>query len=411
MEYSIGLRYVRSKKRNHFISFVTFASIAGIAVGVTIIIAVLSVMNGFKEEIQTKFLDFTAHGIITGYDNRLQNWTALKELLKDEEAIAAVSPYTETQGMLIQKNRTSGALIKGIIPELETQVSNIEEYLTEGELLSLKAGGWNIILGQSLARHLDVMVGEQVVLLTPQANVTPAGMMPRLRRFTVTGIFKLGMSQHDRQIALVHIDDAKKLNRLHEEVNGIHLRYHDLYRAPEITARLQQKLIEHYWVSDWTKQHSNFFRALELEKLILMIIMSFIIAVAVFNIISALVMVVTEKQADIAILKTMGMVSSRILTIFIVQGCVIGMIGVVAGIIGGVLLALNLESLILAIENISGQKFLASDVYPITEVPSQLLWNDVLITAIIAFVLTVFATIYPAWRATQIKPSEALRYE
>ena len=411
IEYSIGLRYVRSKKRNHFISFITFTSVIGVAIGITVIITVLSVMNGFKHEIQTKFLDFTAHGFISSYDGTLQTWKDLEYLLERNEEITALAPYAETQAMLTHHKQVSGTYVKGILPEMEIQVSNIEQYMVQGSLTDLRTGGWNIILGQALADYLGVTLNDKITLVTSQASITPAGVIPRLRRFTVSGIFKLGMSQYDRQLALIHIEDAQKINRLEDRVNGIHMRYRDLYKAPEITQYLQAELSDIYWVSDWTKRHSHFFRALEMEKLILLIIMTFIIAIAAFNIISALVMVVTEKQGDIAVLKTMGMTPTRILKIFIVQGCVIGIIGMLLGVGGGVLLASYLEEIVVSIETLTGSKFLSPDVYPITEVPSQLLLNDVLITAALAFFITVIATLYPAWRAAQVRPSDALRYE
>ena len=411
VEYLIGLRYVRAKKRNHFISFITLISMLGIALGVTVIIAVLSVMNGFKQEIQTKILDFTSHGFVSSFDRKLKNWEKLTPILEENENVTAFAPYLEAQMMLVNGNEVSGAYIHGILPELETGVSRVEDRMLEGSLQQLQPAAWGIVLGETLARALEVDVGDKVTLLSSHLRHTPAGAIPKMRRFTVTGIFRIGMSQYDRHIAFLNVKDAQKITRSDEMVSGIHIRYSDMFRAPEFSAELQQRLGPDYWVSDWTKRHRNFFRALEMEKLILLIIMALIIAVAAFNIVSTLIMLVFEKQGDIAVLKTRGMTSSRILRIFIIQGCVIGISGAVLGVAGGIALASYLEELVAGIERLLGVKFLSPDVYPITQVPSQLLLGDVVTTALLVFVLTVLATLYPAWRAAKVRPTEALRYE
>ncbi len=411
IEYSIGLRYIRAKKRNHFISFITLISMIGIALGVTVIITVLSVMNGFKHEIQTKILDFTAHGTVKALDGNLRNWQSLQTSFDAQTEIIAYAPYVESQAMLTHEGKVHGAYLRGVQPELETEVSQINQHMIKGSLNDLRAGQWQMILGRSLARSLGVQVGDKVTLLSSQVLQTPAGVVPRIKRMVVSGIFELGMPQYDSNIALLHINSAQKISRLGEAVSGVQLRYRDLFQAPEISRELQKNLGMDYWVGDWTKRHQNFFRALEMEKLLLLIIMTLIIAVAAFNIVSSLIMLVVEKQADIAVLKTMGMTASRIVRIFVTQGCLIGFGGVGFGIIGGIALALNIENIVAGIERITGHKFLSQDVYPITEVPSQLLFGDVVVTATLAFLLTALATLYPSLHAANIRPSEALRHE
>lgn len=411
IEYSIGLRYVRAKKRNHFISFLTFISMLGIALGMTVIITVLSVMNGFKHEIQSKILDFTAHATVTAWAENLDDWQDLGTMLETHADVVAYAPYIEAQVMLTHKGRAHGAYLRGVQPEFETAVSQIDRHMTEGLLGDLEDGQWKIILGYSLARSLGVRVGDRLTLLSPQMMHTPAGVMPRVRRMLVSGIFRLGMSQYDKNAAFIHLSSAQKIFRSDSAVSGVQLRYKDMFEAPAISRELQHDLGTGYWVDSWTQRHQSFFRALEMEKLLLQIIMTLIVAVAAFNIVSSLIMLVMEKRADIAVLKTMGMTAGRIVKIFVTQGCLVGFGGVVCGIVGGIALALNVESIVAGIEQMTGYRFLSQDVYPITEVPSQLLMGDVVVTAVLAFLLTVLATLYPALRAAGIHPAEALRYE
>lgn len=411
IEYQIGLRYTRGPKRNRFISFVSLFSILGITIGIATILTVLSVMNGFREEIREKVLNFTAHGLVSQFDGNIQDWRSIEEKLKQSKQVVAYSPYLEFQGILKTPSNVRGTLFRGIDPETEQNVSDLEASLSEGAISDLTPKSWNVLLGQSLARNLGVKQGDRLVLLSSNVSHTPVGTIPRLRRLTVSGIFNTGMSQYDNHIALMNIKDAQLIMQAGKEVTGVQLRYDDLFQAPAISKKLRADLGLDYWVYSWTDRNRNFFKALEMEKLLLMIIMTLIIAVATFNIVSSLIMLVIEKKGDIAILKTMGMQTSSIVKIFITQGCLIGLSGVVLGTASGIALALNVERIVAGIENLTGSKFLSPDVYPITEVPSQLMMADIIITALVAFVLTVCATLYPSFYAAKIKPSEALRYE
>ena len=382
-----------------------------IALGVTVIITVLSVLNGFKSEIQNKILDFTSHAVVTSPLGRVHDQAKLKTLIQQQSSIESSAPFVEMQAMLTAGEQVSGAYIRGVLPQDEKQISNTHKYMTKGSIDQLQSGAWNIIIGSALANYLRVDVGDKITLLSPEFSHTPAGMIPKMRRFTIAGIFQTGMSQYDRNIALLHLEEAQKIGRYGDSISGFYLRYPDLFKAPQISNRLNQVLEPDYWVSDWTQRNRSFFKALEMEKLILFIIMALIIAVAAFNIVSTLIMLVIEKQGDIAVLKTMGMTSQRIMKIFITQGCLIGSSGAILGIGGGSLLAIYLEDLIKALETFLGQKFLSPNVYPITEVPSQLMVGDIVVTALLAFILTLFSTLYPAWKASRIRPYEALRYE
>ena len=411
IEYAIGLRYTRSKKRNRFIGFISLIAAGGVAVGVLVVITVLSVMNGFKAEVRDRMLAFASHATITGFEGKLEDWRPLERLVAEHPEVLALAPFVEAQTMLVHRDRTRGVYLRGILPEREAEASEIANHVTAGSLDTLTGGEFRIVLGESLARALGVGVGDKVTLISTKAAVTPIGIRPRLRRFTVSGIFKFGMPQYDRNVAFVQLSDAQRLMQLGEGVSGVHLRLQDLLKAPEVTAELKRELSPDYWVSDWTQRHKAFFRAIEMEKTILMIIMTLIIVVAAFNIVSALIMVVVEKQGDVAILKTLGMTPNRILGIFITQGCVIGGAGVVLGAAGGIALSSYLSRIAAWVEKAFDYKFLSPDVYPISEVPSQLLASDVVLTMALAFVLTVIATLYPAWRAASVRPAEVLRYE
>lgn len=407
----IGLRYTRAKRRTQFISFITLTSVLGIALGVTALIAVLSVMNGFEAELRERILGMTAHTTISGPYGQLDDWQSLAERTKSLPHVQGAAPFIQGQVMVNADRQVSGSLIQGILPELESNVSEVSNHMVVGRLSDLKSGEFGIVLGAELASHLGVMLGDKITIITPQVNSTPAGILPRLKRFTVIGMFKVGMFEYDRNMAMIHIDDAGKLFRIEPAVSGLRLKLDDLFNAPVIAQDMADALGDEYRLSDWTKAHSNFFRAVQTEKRVMFIILLLIVAVAAFNIVSTLVMVVTDKRGDIAILKTQGLSNIAVMGIFIVLGCVIGSVGTLIGMLGGVALALNVETIVPAIEKAFGVQFLAADVYYISEVPSKLIWSDVYWITGMAFLLSLLATLYPAWQAARINPAEVLRYE
>ncbi len=411
LELFIGSRYLRAKRRNHFISFISFISVFSLALGITLIITVLSVMNGFQFEIKDRILSMTAHATVLELDGKLRDWEKVEQELENEPEIKGSAPYVQGQGMIVHGKQVTGAMLNGIDPSLEPNVSRIGQHLQEGDLHILKPGEYGVLLGHDLANYLGVEKGEKITVITPEATVTPAGIIPKFRRFTVVGTYSVGMPQYDRNTAAIHIQDAKRLFRLGDAVTGLRLKFEDLFDAQEITYGLRDKLGGSYWVTDWTYHNRNFFRALKMEKTMMFIITIIIVFVAAFNIISMLVMVVTEKQSDIAIMRTLGVSPKSIMGIFIVQGTVIGLVGTLLGALGGVLLASNLESLVRLVEKIRGVKFLSPDIYPISDFPSDVVASEVFVICIIAFVITVLATIYPAWKASRTQPAEALRYE
>ncbi len=411
LQLFIGLRYTRAKRRNHFISFISLTSILGIALGVMALITVLSVMNGFETELRQRILGMTSHATISGYGEGLTNWDQLAVIADQHPHVVGSAPYVQKEGMLIHGQQVNGSLIRGVLPDEEPSVSDVTANMVSGSIDDLQAGEFHIILGIDLARILGVMVGDKVTLVTPSANVTPAGVMPRLKRFTVSGIFDVGMYEYDSAMALVHLDDARRLFRMGEGVTGLRLKIDDLFRAPFVSRELAEEIPGIYQVRDWTQYHSNFFRAIKTEKTVMFVILLLIIAVAAFNIVSTLVMVVTDKTTDIAILRTLGATPSSILGIFMVQGTVIGFVGTLLGLLGGVTLALNVETIVPAIEQLFGMQFLPADVYYISDLPSELHWDDVLKITAVSFIISVVATLYPAWRASRTQPAESLRYE
>ncbi len=406
----IGLRYTRAKRRTQFISFITLTSVLGIALGVTALITVLSVMNGFEAELRERILGMTSHATITGRNGRLKHWPQLEKQIEGYPHIEGSAPFVEGQVMVNADRRVSGTVLRGILPEYEPKVSEVGNKMKAGQLSELVAGQFGIILGAELANYLGVLIGDKVTVISPQINSTPVGILPRLKRFTVVGVFQVGMYEYDRNMAVIHIDDAAKLFRLGKAVSGLRLKLDDLFNAPKITQSLANELYS-YRVSDWTKSHSNFFKAIKTEKRVMFIILLLIVAVAAFNIVSTLVMVVTDKRGDIAILKTQGLSNMSVMGIFIILGGIIGIVGTFLGTISGVLLALNIETIIPAIEGFFGVQFMAADVYYISDVPSKLDWSDVYTIGIIAFVLSLVATLYPAWQASRVNPAEVLRYE
>jgi lipoprotein-releasing system permease protein len=411
LELFVGLRYTRAKRRNHFISFISFISIAGIGLGVTALITVLSVMNGFDKELRTRILSVASHMIVSGANDALDDWHQLEPYLERYPQIEGMAPYVHAEGMLTAGSGVSGALVRGVSPQLEPSVSSLDKDMVMGSMSDLKSGKFNIILGEELARRLSVRVGDKVTLVTPQASVTPVGIIPRLKRFTVVGVFEAGMYEFDSALALIHIDDAARLFLKPGQVSGVRLKLKNMFDAPYLTQLMVKDLPHGYVITDWTRQHVNFFRAIKTEKVVMFVILTLIVAVAAFNIVSTLVMVVTDKKADIAILRTLGASPGAIMRIFIVQGVVIGLFGTLMGVVGGIALASNVETIVPAIEGIFGIKFLSPDVYYISELPSEMLWSDVITISVVAFVLCVIATLYPAWRASRTQPAEALRYE
>lgn len=407
----IGLRYTRAKRRNHFISFISLISILGITLGVMALITVLSVMNGFEKELRTKILGMASHVKVSEWDGKLSNWEDLQAQVEKHEAVVGSAPLVSFEGMLNQGEQVSGALLTGINPLEEPKVSEIHNLMKSGSLTDLESGAYNIVLGAELATIMGVDVGDKVTVITPQATVTPAGVLPRLRRFTVVGLFSVGMYEYDRGTAFIHIDDAARLFNLGDRVSGLRLKLDDLFEAPRISYELNQSLGGDYWINDWTQRHANFFKAVRTEKSVMFIILMLIVAVAAFNIVSTLVMLVTDKQPDIAILRTLGLTPMQVMGVFMVQGVVIGLMGTLLGVILGVALASNIDVVVPFIESLFNTKFLAADVYNISEVPSDLRTVDVVKIAVVSFVLTVFATLYPSWQASRTQPAEALRYE
>lgn len=407
----IGFRYTRAKRRNQFISFITLSSFIGIAIGVWALITVLSVMNGFQSEIRDRILGMASHATISAVNGTLANWKDVDNMIEQQPHVEGSAPYIVKEAMLTNASNVHGALVRGIDPEEEKSVSEVSQRMIRGSYESLNETKYGIILGRYLARSIGAVIGSKVTMVTPSANVTPAGIMPRLKRFTVVGIFEVGHNQYDANMALIRLKDAQTLFKMKGQVTGVRLKLDDLYNAPKISREIEQKIDGYHRVIDWTQHHANLFRAIQIEKTMMLIILSLIIAVAAFNIVSTLVIVVNDKQADIAILRTLGASPGMVMRTFISQGMVIGVVGTLLGVISGVLTAQNIETIVPALENLLGIKFLAPDIYLISDLPSEMKWLDVMVTASISFSLTVLATIYPAWRASKIQPAEALRYE
>jgi lipoprotein-releasing system permease protein len=410
-EFWIGNRYVRSRSGNNFVSLISAISMLGIAVAVAALILVLSVVNGFERELQSRLLAMTAHASIEQADGRLRDWRDWVGEAEEDIDVAAAAPFVTGQGLLNFGDRLSGVQVSGIEPRLESRVSGVGEALTSGDLASLEAGAFNIVLGTELAEELRASVGDKVTLTLAEGMVTPAGVLPRNKRFTVSGIYRIGMYEFDRRVAFVNIEDAQRMFRLADDVTGIRLSVTDIYQAPQVVRKVALDKGGGVLVSDWTRRHVNFFRSIQITKSILFVILLMVVAVAAFNIVSTLVMVVKDKQSDIAILRTVGATPSEILKIFITQGSVIGVLGTVGGVVLGVLLSLNLENIVAFMEATFGIKFLAADVYFISDLPADVRATDVVQVSAIALVLALLSTLYPAWRGARTMPAEALRYE
>jgi len=416
-ELFVGWRYTRAKRKNHFISFISLTSMVGIALGVAALIVVLSVMNGFQKELRTRILGVASHLEITGSNNQLGDWQRVAAFTSRAHHVLASAPYITAQGMLSYDQGVQGAIIRGIVPAAEDKVADLGSHMKAGSLNDLRAGEFGIILGADLAYALGAQIGDKVVVMAPQGQFTPTGVVPRLKQFTLVGLFQIGMYEYDAGLALIHMDDAAKLYRMGSNVSGVRLKLKDLFEAPAIAATMTDQLNRrlnpygNYFVTDWTQQHANFFRAVQMEKRVMFIILTLIVAVAAFNIVSTLVMAVTDKRADIAIMRTFGASPASIMKIFIIQGAFIGVIGTLLGAIFGILIALNIETIIPFIEHLFNVQFLAKDVYYISDLPSDLVWSDVITIVCVSFVLSLLATIYPSYKASRINPAEALRYE
>ncbi len=410
-EFFIGMRYTRSRQRTRAISFISAISVIGIALGMTVLITVLSVMNGFQREIRTRILAVASHVQLSAAGGRLQSWRKVAAgAMRDREVVAA-APFVSAQGLLTHGSAVRGAYIRGILPADETRVSDISKFMRSGRLENLVPGEYNIVLGVELARALRAGLGDKIVVIAPQGQVTPAGVIPRLRQFTVAGIFAVDHYEYDSGLALVALEDAQRLFRFGNAVSGVRLKLHDLFQSIRVARDLVRELGPDIYATDWTMQHANFFRAVQIEKRMMFLIVLLIIAVAAFNIVSSLMMAVKDKNADIAILRTLGASPGGITKIFLIQGTMIGALGTVLGLIGGVALAANVEVVVPFLENLFGIHFLSKDVYYISELPSELQAPDVVLTALVSFALTVLATIYPSYRASKVNPAEALRYE
>ncbi|MDH5547086.1 MAG: lipoprotein-releasing ABC transporter permease subunit [Gammaproteobacteria bacterium] len=411
IELFVGLRYTRAKRRNHFISFISLMSMLGVAIGVMALIVVISVMNGFEKELRERILGMTSHATVKGDQGRLRDWRLVSLSALKHPEVVGVAPFIQAEGMLSYGQQVNGTIIRGIIPEEESKVSDVGNKMVLGDMSSLKSGEFGIVLGKDLARNLGVVMQEKVTLIIPQASVTPAGVLPRMRRFTVVGIFEAGMYEYDSAMAMIHMEDAARLFRLEDDVSGVRLKLEDMFRSMVVARDLLGDLPGEYWVSDWTGEHANFFRAVKMEKVTMFIILTLIVGVAAFNLVATLVMTVVDKESDIAILRTLGSSPMSIMGMFVVQGTVIGVIGTLLGALGGVSLAANIETLVPMIEQALGMEFLSAEVYYINDLPSDMRWGQVFGICSVALVMCLLATLYPAWRASRVQPAEALRYE
>ena len=413
-EWLIGLRYLRSQHRSGFVSFVAAMSVLGLALGITVLIVVLSVLNGFESEIRSRMLSVTSHATITGLDGSIPNWRAAQQVAARTRGVKAAVPFVEARGLVAHGERVAGAVVRGVLPEEEARAVGLGNALTSGKLADLVPGGYRIILGSALAQELGAKVGDAVVLMAPEGTATPAGFAPRMKRFVVSGIFESRMYEYDRGLALVHMSDAARLYRLGDDVTGLRLALDDPFAAPRLVRVVANAIDESgrgFFITDWTRDHSVFFRSIQDTKSMMFFILIILVIVAAINLVATLVMIVKEKQADIAILRTMGASPRNVLEMFVVQGALIGVVGTIAGALLGWTLALNVTGLVHAVERMLGMQFLDASVYLISDLPSEVHWSDVLRVAVVTLGLSALATIYPAWRASRTLPAEALRHD
>lgn len=414
-EWLIGTRYLRSGHRRGFLSFITGISIAGLAVGVAVLLIVMSVMNGFEKELRTRILNVTSHATLTRSDETLPDWREAQRLGLEMPGVTAVVPFIESQAMLTAGQRLAGTLLRGVDPQQEARLNGLSSVMIDGSLDELSAGSWRVVLGEALAAELGVKVGDAVMVMVPQGTVTPTGIEPRMRRCTVSGLFRSGMYEYDHQLAVLHVADAARLLRLGDAMTGLRLQLADALTDPLAAGRTVRELATQlgggFFISDWTRVHSNFFRSIQMTKSMLFVILSMIVAIAAFNIVATLVMVVKEKEGDIAILRTLGAGPVNILRMFAVQGVSIGLAGIAVGVALGTVVSMNLESLVHGLEKLTGIHFLDASVYFMSDLPAQVRAHDVLKVALVALLLCLLATIYPAWRAARVLPAQALRHD
>ncbi len=410
-ELLLGYRYTRAKRRNGFISFISLSSMIGIALGVFSLITVLSVMNGFQEELRDRILGMTAHMTLSEQQDRLGDWQALYKQVRGLKHVTGAAPNVMGQGMLTHGDKVKGVLVRGVLPKYEPEVADIESKMIVGHLAELKPRAYGIIIGKELAQSLGVSVGDKVTMVAPQGSVSPMGVIPRVKRFTVTGIFEAGMFEYDSGLAIINLQDAQKVFKMKGKVSALQLKLDDMFNVKEVRNEIGDKVKKLLYTRDWTQQHANFFKAIQMEKRMVFIFLTLIIMVAAFNIVSTMVMVVTDKQKDIAVLRTIGATPGSIQAIFIIQGLIIGIVGSVAGGILGVIASMNIDVIVPFIERIFNFKFFPADIYYISTIPSDLHWEDVWKVSGLAFIMTLIATLYPARRASKIQPAEALRHD
>lgn len=412
-EWQVGLRYTRAGRRsgrNSFISFISGISIAGIGLGVAALIVVLSVMNGFQTEVRDRMLSVLSHVEVIDANGGLRSWQAVaKEALRHPQVVAA-APYIDAQALATVDESVRGVLVRGVLPQEERKVSEVASQTRRGHFDDLKSGQFNIVLGSELARALNAQIGKKITLLSPQGQVTPAGVLPRIKQFTVVGIFEAGHFEYDSSLAFVHLDDAQKMFRL-PNPNGLRLKLHDMQQAPQVARELARIITAEVYIRDWSTQNRTWFAAVQTEKRMMFIILTLIIAVATFNLVSTLVMTVTDKQADIAILRTLGASPRSIMKVFMLQGALVGLGGTAIGVALGVLVAKNIDVIIPFLERVLNMQFVPRDIYLISALPSDLRWPDVATIAVMAVLLAFVATLYPSWSASRVRPAEALRYE
>ncbi len=411
LELNIGLRYTRAKRRDHFISFISMVSMLGIALGVWALITVLSVMNGFQNDLRDRILSVASHATVSEYSGSLQDWQAVDEKIRQNPDVIASAPYVMGQGMVTRSSHVHGAIIRGIDPSREGEVSEVLDKLVLGNADSLQPGNFGILIGKALAQQLGAQIGDKLTLVAPKGRVTPAGLLPRMKRFTLLGVFEIGAYQYDSALVVLNIDDAALFMGMGEGVSGIRLSLSDTYEAPRIRRELIAQTGGEYYIRDWTQDNVSFFNALKVEKRVMFIILALIIMVAAFNIVSTLVMLVTDKQSDIAILRTLGMAPGSVMRIFMVQGTVIGVIGTLTGAVLGVITAINVADIVAVVEQAFNVEFFPSDVYVLSGFPSEMQMSDVVSIILMSLGLSFLATLYPSWRASKLDPAEALRYE